>query len=242
MIVVSHDRAFMDNMVDRVAEIDAGRRAAVQGQLHRLSSNSAKSGWSFCGLQKAKQDEETGPLGGLRGEASATRPTKAKQAQERQKRIDKILENRIVRSLQEKKTVHFNFQQPPRTGDMVVKGTNIVKRFGDKHCLRWAGFHPLSRRQSGAGGAQRRRQIDTVEDDRRSAGPRCGHHRVRRTRGSVTYYAQHQLEELHAGNTVFEELDHVAPGWTISQVRTLLGAFLFSGDAVDKKRGGALWR
>ena len=52
---------------------------------------------------------------------------------------------------------------------------------------------------------------------------------------SKTYYAQHQLEELHPGNTVFEELDHVAPGWTISQVRNLLGAFLFTGDAVDKK-------
>ena len=50
-----------------------------------------------------------------------------------------------------------------------------------------------------------------------------------------TYYAQHQLEELHPGNTVFEELDRVAPGWTVSQVRTLLGAFLFTGDAVDKK-------
>ena len=52
---------------------------------------------------------------------------------------------------------------------------------------------------------------------------------------SKTYYAQHQLEELNSGNTVFEELDRVAPGWTIAQVRTLLGAFLFNGDDVDKK-------
>jgi ATP-binding cassette subfamily F protein 3 len=50
-----------------------------------------------------------------------------------------------------------------------------------------------------------------------------------------TYFAQHQLEELHPGNTVFEELDRVAPGWSISQVRTLLGAFLFVGDDVDKR-------
>ena len=54
-------------------------------------------------------------------------------------------------------------------------------------------------------------------------------------RVSKTYYAQHQLEELNSGNTVFEELDRVAPGWTIAQVRTLLGAFLFNGDDVDKK-------
>ena len=55
------------------------------------------------------------------------------------------------------------------------------------------------------------------------------------THVSKTYYAQHQLEELTSGNTVFEEIDHVAPGWTISQVRTLLGAFLFNGDDVDKR-------
>ena len=54
---------------------------------------------------------------------------------------------------------------------------------------------------------------------------------------SKTYFAQHQLEELYAGNTVFEELDHAAPGWTMSQVRSLLGAFLFQGDAVDKRVG-----
>lgn len=52
---------------------------------------------------------------------------------------------------------------------------------------------------------------------------------------SKTYFAQHQLEELHPGNTVFEELDRVAPGWSISQVRTLLGSFLFTADDVDKK-------
>ena len=55
------------------------------------------------------------------------------------------------------------------------------------------------------------------------------------TNVSMTYYAQHQLEELHPGNTVFQELDKVAPGWTMSQVRTLLGSFLFIGDDVDKR-------
>ena len=69
---------------------------------------------------------------------------------------------------------------------------------------------------------------------RQPAEGRHRHHRVRRARVE-DYYAQHQLEELHPGNTVFEELDRVAPGWSVSQVRTLLGAFLFTGDAVDKR-------
>jgi ATP-binding cassette subfamily F protein 3 len=49
-----------------------------------------------------------------------------------------------------------------------------------------------------------------------------------------SYFAQHQLEELHPGNTVYEELDSVAPQWSMSQIRSLLGAFLFKGDDVDK--------
>jgi ATP-binding cassette subfamily F protein 3 len=52
---------------------------------------------------------------------------------------------------------------------------------------------------------------------------------------SVSYYAQHQLEELNVKNTVFAELDGVAPGWTQAEVRTLLGTFLFTGEDVDKK-------
>ncbi len=52
---------------------------------------------------------------------------------------------------------------------------------------------------------------------------------------SNTYYAQHQLDELNSRNTVYAALDRVSPGWTISQVRSLLGSFLFTGDAVEKK-------
>ena len=50
----------------------------------------------------------------------------------------------------------------------------------------------------------------------------------------VAYFAQHQLQSLHLGWSVFRELDTVAPGWTQSEVRSLLGAFLFRGDDVDK--------
>jgi ATP-binding cassette subfamily F protein 3 len=56
-------------------------------------------------------------------------------------------------------------------------------------------------------------------------------------KAASAYFAQHQLESLHAGRTVFAEADAVAPGWTQQEVRSLLGAFLFSGDDVDKKVG-----
>lgn len=62
------------------------------------------------------------------------------------------------------------------------------------------------------------------------------------THVSKTYFAQHQLEELHPGNTVFEELDNAAPGWSISQVRTLLGSFCFKMMMWTKSLGAIRWR
>ncbi len=233
VIVVSHDRAFMDNMVDRVAEIDNGEVLLYKGN-YTAYLKQRKERLELLRAQKAKQDEELAHLEAF-VEKFRYKATKAKQAQERQKRIDKILENRIVIP-EEKKTVHFNFQQPPRTGDMVVKGTNIVKRFGDKTVYDGLDF-TLYRGDkvalvgpNGAGKSTLLKMIAGV------LAPDAGTIEYG-VHVDLTYYAQHQLEELHAGNTVFEELDHVAPGWTISQVRTLLGAFLFSGDAVDKKVG-----
>lgn len=231
VIVVSHDRAFMDNMVDRVAEVDNGKvnlykgnyTAYLKGREERLERLRA---------EKAKQDEEIAHLEAF-VEKFRYKATKAKQAQERVKRLERIQENRIIIP-EEKKTVHFNFKQPPRTGDEVVRARGLVKRFGDKTVYDGLDFTMYRGDKialvgpNGAGKSTLLKMIAGVETP--DAGTiDYGVH------VSKTYYAQHQLEELYPGNTVFEELDRVAPGWSISQVRTLLGAFLFTGDAVDKK-------
>ena len=147
------------------------------------------------------------------------------------KKLEKI---KRIELPEEKKTVHFNFKQPPRTGDEVVRARGLVKRFGEKTV--YDGFDFTMYRGDkialvGPNGAGKSTLLKMVAG---ALAPDAGaiEYGVHVTK---TYYAQHQLEELHPGNTVFEELDHVAPGWTISQVRTLLGAFLFTGDAVDKR-------
>ena len=231
VVVVSHDRAFMDNMVDRVAEVDNGTinlykgnySAYLKGREERLER---------LRQEKAKQDEEIAHLEAF-VEKFRYKATKAKQAQERVKKLERIMENRIVIP-EEKKTVHFNFKQPPRTGDEVVRARGLVKRYGEKAVYDGLDFTMYRGDKialvgpNGAGKSTLLKMVAGVETP--DAGSiNFGVH------VSKTYYAQHQLEELHPGNTVFEELDKVAPGWSISQVRSLLGAFLFTGDAVDKK-------
>ena len=229
VIVVSHDRAFMDNMVDRVAEVDNGQVNLYKGnysdylrireeRLERLRA------------EAAKQAEEIAHMEAF-VEKFRYKATKSKQVQDRVKKLEKI---KRIELPEEKKTVHFNFKQPPRTGDEVVRARGLVKRFGEKTV--YDGFDFTMYRGDkialvGPNGAGKSTLLKMVAG---ALAPDAGtiEYGVHVTK---TYYAQHQLEELHPGNTVFEELDRVAPGWTISQVRTLLGAFLFTGDAVDKR-------
>ncbi len=229
VVVVSHDRAFMDNMVDRVAEVDNGQVNLYKGnysdylrireeRLERLRA------------EAAKQAEEIAHMEAF-VEKFRYKATKSKQVQDRVKKLEKI---KRIELPEEKKTVHFNFKQPPRTGDEVVRARGLVKRFGEKTV--YDGFDFTMYRGDkialvGPNGAGKSTLLKMVAG---ALAPDAGtiEYGVHVTK---TYYAQHQLEELHPGNTVFEELDRVAPGWTISQVRTLLGAFLFTGDAVDKR-------
>ncbi len=233
VIVVSHDRAFMDAMVDRVAEIDNGQVNLYKGNYSKYLV-AREERLERLKAERAKQLEEIAHLQAF-VDRFRYKATKAKQAQERERRIEKIKETLPVIP-EERKTVRFNFQQPPRTGDEVVRARGLVKRFGEKTVYDGQDFTMYRGDKvalvgpNGAGKSTLLKMIAGV------MAPDAGTIDYG-VNVSLTYYAQHQLEELHAGNTVFEELDHVAPGWSISQVRTLLGAFLFSGDAVDKRVG-----
>lgn len=231
VIVVSHDRAFMDNMVDRVAEIDNGEVNLYKGN-YSAYLIAREERLELIRSKRAKALEEIAHLQAF-VDRFRYKATKAKQAQERERRIEKIKETLPVLP-EEKKTVHFNFVQPPRTGDEVVRARGLKKSYG-AHCVYDGVDFTLYRGDkvalvgpNGAGKSTLLKMIAGVET------PDSGTIDYG-VNVALTYYAQHQLEELYGGNTVFEELDHVAPGWSISQVRSLLGAFLFSGDAVEKK-------
>ena len=229
VIVVSHDREFLDNMVDRVAEIDLGHVQLYKGNYSAYLTQREER-LELLREQAQKQQEEIAHMEAFI-ERFRYKATKAKQVQDRVRKLEKM---EIIQVPPERKSVHFNFQQPPRTGDLVVETTGLCKSFGSKTVYDgldlslYCGEKVALVGPNGAGKSTLLKMIaGALEPDAGTI--KYGAH------VSKTYFAQHQLEELHPGNTVFEELDGAAPGWSISQVRTLLGAFLFQADAVDKK-------
>lgn len=229
VVVVSHDRAFMDNMVDRVAEIDLGKVVLYKGNYSSYLKQREQR-LELLKEQAAKQQSEIEHMEAFI-ERFRYKATKAKQVQDRVRKLEKM--ERIIIP-EERKTVHFNFQQPPRTGDLVVNVESVSKAFdtnvvySNLNYALYRGDKVALVGPNGAGKSTLLKMIAGVLSPD-SGSITYGVH------VDKTYFAQHQLEELHAGNTVFEELDRVAPGWSISQVRTLLGAFLFIGDDVEKR-------
>ena len=231
VIVVSHDREFMDNIVGKVAEVAWGTINVYSGN-YTAYLKQRKLRIEQMRLKREKQLEEMKHLQAF-VDRFRYKATKARQAQERQARLDKLQEE-LVEVPEDEKPIHFQFKQPPRTGSEVVRAYGVSKSYGSKKVYDNLDFTMYRGNKvalvgpNGAGKSTLLKMIAGVSKP--DAGSiEYGEH------VSYTYYAQHQLEELHEGNTVFEELDAVAPGWTISQVRGLLGAFLFKGDAVNKR-------
>ena len=231
VIVVSHDREFMDQMIDRVAELALGKVTIYKGNYSAYLKARDERLEQLVAL-KEKQDAEIEHM-----EAFIKRfrykATKAKQVQDRVRKLEKMERIEIP---EQKKAVHFNFTQPPRTGDMVCELKGVHKAYGDNVVYDGLDF-TLYRGQkialvgpNGAGKSTLMKMVAGVLPI--DAGTmRYG------TNVTKSYFAQHQLEELHAGNTVYEELDSVAPQWSMAQIRNLLGAFLFKGDDVEKRVG-----
>ena len=228
---MSHDRAFLDGMVNHVASIEHGKLTVYTGNYSSFIEQ-REAALEQLKAAKAEQDREIAHLEEFI-EKFRYKATKARQAQDRIKKLDKLMAERIVLPEQQKK-VHFHFPQPPRTSDLVMELKHVAKSYGDKHVYSdvslklYRGERIALVGPNGAGKSTLMKMI--AGDQAPDAGTRkLGDH------VSVAYYAQHQLEELDAKNTVMQEMDRSAAGWTSSEERQLLGAFLFKGDDIEKK-------
>ena len=229
ILLVSHDRAFMDGLVDRVAEIDMRRLTVYHGSYTDYERQKEVTVGQLTAA-KAGQDrkiEQTERFI-VRFRSKAT---KARQVQSRVKMLEKI---ERIELPPERKAVRFSFPQPPRTGDLVVSLHEVAKAYGelvvydDLDLSLYRGDKVALVGPNGAGKSTLLKMLAGVLEPDRGT-------RTLGTHVTSAYFAQHQLEALKRSNTVYRELDSVAPGWTQGQVRGLLGAFLFEGDDVEKK-------
>ena len=233
VLIVSHDRAFMDACVDHVAAIENRRITTYTGNYSSYLKQ-REDNLEQMRAKRAAQEREIAHMQ-VFVDKFRYKPTKAAQAQERMRRIEQI-KSELVILPEGHKHVDFKFPDPPRSGDMVVKLEGVSKSYGEKHIYSgldltlYRGDHVALVGPNGAGKSTLLKMLAGIE------APSAGTRELGVNVG-VAYYAQHQLEGLKESNTVLQEIDSVAPTWTVPQQRSLLGAFLFSGEDVDKRVG-----
>ena len=233
VLIVSHDRAFMDACVDHVAALENRRVTTYTGNY----SSYLKQREDNLEQMRAKRAAQERDIAHMQVFVDKFRykPTKAAQAQERMKKIEQI-KSELVMLPEGSKRAHFRFPEPPRTGDMVISLKGVSKSFGENHV--YSGVDLTLYRGDHVA-------LVGPNGDGKSTLMKIVNGRLAPDAGSVSlgqnvtqaYYAQHQLEQLNEANTVMQEMDAAAPTWTTSEERRLLGAFLFHGDDVDKRVG-----
>ncbi|HEY8170968.1 MAG TPA: ABC-F family ATP-binding cassette domain-containing protein [Candidatus Limnocylindria bacterium] len=233
IVLVSHDRDFVNEVANRVVELHDGRATEYVGDYADFVEQRTER---MAQLEAAARNQQRkiahtqAFIDRFRYKAS-----KARQVQSRVKSLEKL--DRVAAPQRRARSVKFRFPEPPRSGRTVITLADIEKRYGDNVVYHGDLDLVLERGQRvaliGPNGAGKSTLLKIL------AGvlPVDGGDRELGSNVRVAYFAQHQIEALNPTNTVFDELNLAAPMLTTAQVRQLLGAFLFTGDAVDKMVG-----
>jgi ATP-binding cassette subfamily F protein 3 len=229
VVVVSHDRYFLNRMVTSIADLTPEGLTVYPGDYDDflVEREARRELLEARARNQAKRIAEVERF----IERFRYQATKARQVQSRVKMLAKVERIELPGA---RRQVHFAFPEPPRTGRRVATLAGIRKAYGDNVVYRGVDF-AVERGErvalvgeNGAGKSTLLKMLAGV----------LGFDAGERTLGShvaVHYYAQHQLDALAPTRTVLEEMEAVAPESTGTRLRTILGAFLFSGDSVDKK-------
>jgi len=228
VFMTCHDKDFMNRIVGRILEIDGGEITTYTGNYDyyvRERAIAEANREAAYARQQAMLAKERRFI-----ERFAAHAAKAAQVQSRVKKLEKIEMVELPRS---RKVVEFDFRQPPRSGDDVVKLTGISKAYGER--VLYDGFDLAIRRTErwcvmGRNGAGKTTLLRIVSGHLK---PDAGN--VREGAGvKVGYFAQQSLDLLDPALTVFEQIQKDFPGEGQGVLRNLLGAFQFSGSDVDK--------
>ena len=230
IVIVSHDRAFLDRMVNRVAALHRSALTEYTGNystFERVFEEHLESYRKAYDTQQEEIERLTRFINTFRYNAR-----KAPQVQSRVKQLEKM--EKLDPPQTVPKGVRFHFPQAPRSGRRVIELQGIGKRydslsvFENLDLVIERGDRVAVVGVNGAGKSTLSRLLSGVEAPT-SGSRQLGHQVV------LDYYAQQQAERLQTDATVYEEIVREAATDVVPQLRTLLGAFLFSGEAIEKR-------
>jgi len=229
MVIISHDRMFLDKITNMTWELSCGRLTAYKGNYAFY----AKEKVERRRIEKAAYDNQQAQIRQTNRfiERFRAKSTKAKQVQSRVKQLEKM---ELIELEDDEHTIHFTFPPAPPSGRDVLQVDGISKSFSGKQVFRNVDLQ-LQRGDkvavvgvNGAGKSTLLKILDgQIEPDRGEI--QYG------TNVKRSYFGQHQAQELSPALSVLDTMALVGEDTTITRTRSLLGAFLFRGDDVDKK-------
>jgi ATP-binding cassette subfamily F protein 3 len=229
MVIVSHDRVFLNHLVDRIAEIEGEKIDTYHGDYdHYLVEKEGRRQILEATFKtQQRKIEQTERF----IERFRAKNTKSSQVQSRIKMLEKI---ERIELLKERKEIRFRFPAPSRSGHRVVEAKNLYKRYGETmvyHGIDLTLYRGDKVALVGPNGAGKSTLLKILAGvlDFEGGEVLLGKDVTR------AYFSQNQFDLLHPEHTVFEELLSIATDESQTELRTLLGTFLFSGDEIEKK-------
>lgn len=228
VLMVSHDRSFLDVTIDHVAELFFGKLRIWKGnysKYERLREQELEQLLAEYQQQQEQIRQLEDFIRRFRSNAS-----KAAQVQSRIKQLEKIVPIEIPEDL---KRMSIRFPDAPRTGDIVLQAFSLEKSYGGQHIFRNLDLEFTRGQRTvvlGPNGAGKSTLLKALAGKDRDHGGQV-------TLGAnvqLSYFAQESEDELDTGRTIIEELEASAPTDLMPQLRSMLGAFLFRGDDIYK--------
>ena len=230
LVLVSHDREFLDNVAGKIIEMEMGRITVFNGNytIYEKEKAAAVERWSRA---YREQNEEIERIKRFISRFRA-RKDMAPRVRSRIKFLEKM--EKIDPPPDRGRTVRFTFPEPPRSGRIVLEMNEISKSYNGNDVLK--GFDFMLERgdrlaltgPNGTGKSTLSRIISGVEEP--DSGSISLGYKVK-----VGYFAQEQAELLDSEKSLIKELEFISPGTPDHELRSLLGAFLFGGDSIFKK-------
>ncbi len=229
VMLVSHDRAFLDNITGRTVEISMGKMydyKACYSDYELLRQERMEREMAAFNNQQREIAQIERFITRFRAKA-----TKAKQVQSKVKLLEKM--EKVEVDEIDKSAIHFRFPEAPPSGKISLEARDVGKSYGDKQVLTDLNFI-IARGERiafvGRNGEGKTTLARVIIGELEHLGNIKLGHQVK-----IGYFAQNQSEYLNPDKTVFQTLDDVAVGEVRKHIRNILGGFLFSGDDIDKK-------